>query len=143
VDHRSFRDQLAFSIGFVVSSNHVLLRRMLKEQTSDDARAQLDELVIGHLELSGFVIDEEHQVLRKRPPIPNHGQDAAAAPPAQPRAPSARPWRAVAPQRAVWVFKGMDLLSKDIHYVVIFTFLAACAASSDQMTSSEIEAFKH
>jgi hypothetical protein len=73
VDQCSFRDQLAFSIGFVVSSNHVLLRRMLKEHTSDDARAQLAELVIRHLELSGFAIDEEHQVLRKRPPTPNHG----------------------------------------------------------------------
>jgi hypothetical protein len=35
--------------------------------------ANLAELVIRHLELSGFTIDEEHQVLRKRPPTPNHG----------------------------------------------------------------------
>jgi DNA-directed RNA polymerase specialized sigma54-like protein len=73
VDHRSFRDQLAFSIGFAVSSNRELLRRMLKEHASDDARQQLAERVIEHLELSGFVIDEAQQVMRKRPPSANHG----------------------------------------------------------------------
>jgi hypothetical protein len=29
--------------------------------------------VVEHLEQSGFKIDEEHQVLKKRPPSANHG----------------------------------------------------------------------
>jgi hypothetical protein len=37
-DHRSFRDQLAFSIGFAVTRSRVLLRRILKEHGPDDAR---------------------------------------------------------------------------------------------------------
>jgi hypothetical protein len=73
VDHRSFRDQLAFSIGFAVSRSRDLLRRILKEHASDDARQMLAERVVEHLEQSGFEIDEEHQVLRKRPPSANHG----------------------------------------------------------------------
>jgi hypothetical protein len=68
VDHRSFRDQLAFSIGFAVSRSRDLLRRLLKEHVADDAREQLAERVIDHLELSGFEIDEGEQVMRKRPP---------------------------------------------------------------------------
>jgi hypothetical protein len=35
--------------------------------------------VVEHLEQSGFEIDEEHQVLRKRPPTRNHGWPAASA----------------------------------------------------------------
>jgi hypothetical protein len=73
VDHRSFRDQLAFSIGFAVSRSRDLLRRLLKQHTPDDARQQLAERVIDHLELSGFEIDEEGQALRKRPATKPHG----------------------------------------------------------------------
>jgi hypothetical protein len=73
VDHRSFRDQLALSIGFAVTRSRDLLRRILKEHAPDDARQQLDHRVLDHLEQSGFEIDEEHQVLRKRPPPRMHG----------------------------------------------------------------------
>jgi hypothetical protein len=73
VDHRSFRDQLAFSIGFAVTRSRKLLRRLLTEHASDDARQMLAERVVQHLEQSGFEIDEERQVLRKRPPTPKHG----------------------------------------------------------------------
>jgi hypothetical protein len=40
MDHRSFRDQLAFSIGFAVSQSRDLLRRLLKEHITDDARQE-------------------------------------------------------------------------------------------------------
>ena len=40
-DHRSFRAQLAFSIGFVVARSRDLLRRILKEHVTDDAREML------------------------------------------------------------------------------------------------------
>jgi hypothetical protein len=33
----------------------------------------LAERVMEHLELAGFEIDEAEQVMRKRPPTPNHG----------------------------------------------------------------------
>ena len=72
VDHRSFRDQLAFSIGFAVTRSRALLRRLLKEHTPDDARQMLAERVVEELELS-FEIDEFDQVMRKRPPTANHG----------------------------------------------------------------------
>jgi hypothetical protein len=49
LDHRSFRDQLAFSIGFAVSRSRVLLRRLLKEH-----RRELAERVVEQLELSGL-----------------------------------------------------------------------------------------
>ena len=73
MDHRSFRDQLAFSIGFAVTRSRDLLRRILNEHAADDARQMLAERVVQHLEQSGFEIDEERQVLRKRPPTPKHG----------------------------------------------------------------------
>jgi hypothetical protein len=73
MDHRSFRDQLAFSIGFAVSRSRDLLRRILMEHTADDARQMLAKRVIEHLELSGFEIDEANQVMRKRPPTRWHG----------------------------------------------------------------------
>jgi hypothetical protein len=73
VDHRSFRDQFAFSIGFAVSQSRALLRRLLKEHAPDDARQMLAERVVEHLELSGFEIDEGEQVMRKRPPTRDHG----------------------------------------------------------------------
>ena len=73
MDHRSFRDQLAFSIGFTVSRSRDLLRRLLKEHAPDDARQMLAKRVVEHLELSGFEIDEAEQVLRKRSPPKPHG----------------------------------------------------------------------
>jgi hypothetical protein len=73
VDHRSFRDQLAFSIGFAVTRSRDLLRRLIKEHAPDDARQMLAARVVEHLEQSGFEIDEAEQVMRKRPPTPNHG----------------------------------------------------------------------
>jgi hypothetical protein len=54
VDHRSFRDQLAFSIGFAVTRSRALLRRLLTEHAPDDARQMLAERVIGHLEQGGL-----------------------------------------------------------------------------------------
>ena len=66
VDHRSFRDQLAFSIGYAVSRSRDLLRRLLKEHITDDARQQLAERVVEHLELSGFEIDEQERIMRKQ-----------------------------------------------------------------------------
>jgi hypothetical protein len=40
---------------------------------ADDARQQLAERVVEHLELLGFEIDEAEQAMRKRPPPPGHG----------------------------------------------------------------------
>jgi hypothetical protein len=73
MDHRAFRDQLAFSIGYTISQSRDLLRRLLKEHVADDARQQLAARVIEHLERSGFEIDEAEQVMRKRPPPAMHG----------------------------------------------------------------------
>ena len=73
MDHRSFRDTLLFSIGFVIARNRALLRRLLKEHVTDDTRHQLARKVVEHLELSGFEIDEERQVMTKKPPTHGHG----------------------------------------------------------------------
>jgi hypothetical protein len=64
----SFRDLLLFGIGFAIGQNRDLLRRILKEHVADDARQMLAKRVVDHLELSGFEIDEERQVMTKRPP---------------------------------------------------------------------------
>ena len=64
---------LAFSIGFMIERNRTLLRRILKEHVTDDARQMLGKKVIEHLELSGFEIHEDEQVMRKRPPTLGHG----------------------------------------------------------------------
>ena len=72
MDHGSFRNQLAFAIGFAVSRSRDVLRRLLKEHASDDARDQLAERVVQHLEQSGFEIDEDGQALRRKPPRPPH-----------------------------------------------------------------------
>jgi hypothetical protein len=72
VDHRSFRDQLAFSIGFAVARSRDLLRRLLKEHVTDDTQQRLANRVVEHLELVGFKIDEADQVMKKRPPTANH-----------------------------------------------------------------------
>ena len=66
MDHSSFRDQLLFSIGFVIARNRDLLRRLLKQHVTDDTRQQLAERVVEHLELSGFEIDEQERVMRKK-----------------------------------------------------------------------------
>jgi hypothetical protein len=66
MDHHSFRDQLTFSIGFALGRNRDLLRRLLKEHVTDDARDVLARKVIEHLEMSGFEIDESSQTMRKR-----------------------------------------------------------------------------
>jgi hypothetical protein len=73
MDHRSFRDMLAFSIGFTITRSRDLLRRLLNEHITDDARQQLAERVVEHLERSGFEIDEADQVMRKRPERKPHG----------------------------------------------------------------------
>jgi hypothetical protein len=73
VDHRSFRDMLVSSIGFAISRNRDLLRRLLKEHVTDATREQLAKRVVERLELSGFEIDEAQQIMRKRPPTHGHG----------------------------------------------------------------------
>jgi hypothetical protein len=73
VDHRSFRDHLAFSIGFAVTRSRTLLRRLLKEHAPDDAQAELAKRVVEHLEQSGFEIDEADQIMKRRPPTGWHG----------------------------------------------------------------------
>jgi hypothetical protein len=70
----SFRDLLLFGIGFAIRQNRDLLRRILKEHVADDARQMLAKrVVVEHLELSGFEIDEERQVMRKTPPTHGRG----------------------------------------------------------------------
>ena len=68
-----FRDLLTFSIGFIIERNRPLLRRILKEHVADDTRQLLAKKVVEHLELSGFEIDEERQVMTKKPPTHGHG----------------------------------------------------------------------
>ena len=72
MDHRSFRDQLVFSIAFAVTRSRDLLRRILKEHAPDDARQMLAERVVEHLEASGFEVDEAGEALRRKPPAPLH-----------------------------------------------------------------------
>jgi len=73
MDHRSFRDMLVSSIGFAISRNRDLLRRLLSEHVTDATRAQLAKRVVEHLELSGFQIDEARQIMMKRPGSHGHG----------------------------------------------------------------------
>jgi DNA-directed RNA polymerase specialized sigma54-like protein len=56
-----------------VRRSRELLRQILREHAPDDARQQLAERVVEHLEQSGFEIDEAEQVMRKHPPSANHG----------------------------------------------------------------------
>ena len=72
MDHRSFRAQLVFSIGFALSRSRELLRRVLREHAPDDARRELAERVVKDLEGSGFELDEQARALRQRPPTPPH-----------------------------------------------------------------------
>jgi hypothetical protein len=55
-----------FSIGFAIGQQRALLRRILSEHVTDATREQLARRVIAHLELSGFVIDEQERVMKKR-----------------------------------------------------------------------------
>ena len=73
----SFREHLVFSIGFALTRSRSLLRRLLKEHAPDDARHELAERVVRHLEESGFELDEEGRALRKRPPLEPHGMARA------------------------------------------------------------------
>jgi hypothetical protein len=50
----------------VIERNRTLLRRLLKEHVTDDTRRRLAEKVVEHLELSGFEIDEQERVMRKK-----------------------------------------------------------------------------
>jgi hypothetical protein len=68
----SFRDHLVFSIGFALSRSRGLLRRLLREHAPDDARQELAERVITHLDGSGYELDEGARTLRQRPPVPPH-----------------------------------------------------------------------
>jgi hypothetical protein len=69
----SFRDHLVFSIGFALTRSRGLLRRLLKEHAPDDARQELGERVVKHLEQSGFELDEAQKALKERPPLEPHG----------------------------------------------------------------------
>ena len=69
----SFREHLVFSIGFALTRSRQLLRRLLQEHAPDDAKHELAERVVKHLEQSGFELDEEAGALRKRPPLKPHG----------------------------------------------------------------------
>jgi hypothetical protein len=44
-----------------------------RRMSQDDARQQVARKVVEHLELSGFEIDEERQVMTKRRPAHGHG----------------------------------------------------------------------
>jgi hypothetical protein len=65
MDHRSFRDPLIFSIALAVSRSRDLLRRIVREHVTDDARQQLAERVVRDLERSGFELDEEQPVAQE------------------------------------------------------------------------------
>jgi hypothetical protein len=56
-----------------VTRRRDLLRRIMTEHAPDDARHMIAERVVKHLEQSGFEIDEGEEIMRRRPPPPNHG----------------------------------------------------------------------
>jgi hypothetical protein len=60
--------QLAFGIGFPLTRRRDLLRQILREHAPDDARRQLAERLVQHLERSNFEIDEKSKALRRHPP---------------------------------------------------------------------------
>lgn len=60
------------SATIALSRSRDLLRRLLREHAPDDARRELAERVVTHLEQSGFELDERGKVLRKRPPVRPH-----------------------------------------------------------------------
>jgi hypothetical protein len=65
MDRQSFRD-LLLRHRLCHPAEPPIERRLLKEHIADDAREQLAKKVLEHLDLSGFEIDEERQVMRKR-----------------------------------------------------------------------------
>jgi hypothetical protein len=75
MDHRSFRAQLEFSIGFAIAQSRALLRRILiltgpclRRRAAGACRARGEDV-----ERSGFELDEDGQALRKHPPLQPHG----------------------------------------------------------------------
>jgi len=75
----SFREHLVFSIGLALTRSRTLLRRLLKEHAPDDARQEVAERVVKHLEQSEYELGEDGQALRKRPPLPTHGMPGTSA----------------------------------------------------------------
>ncbi len=69
----SFRKHLVFSLGLALSRKRALMRRILSEHTPDDARQQLAQSVVRHLEQSGYQVDEEARALKALPPLEPHG----------------------------------------------------------------------
>jgi hypothetical protein len=65
LDQLSFRESLLFSIDFAVAQNRDLLRRILKEDASGAARDMLVKRVLEQLELCGFEINEDQQVMTR------------------------------------------------------------------------------
>jgi hypothetical protein len=58
MDQGSFRDRLAFAIGFAISRSRDLLRRIVRQHAPDDARQLLAQRVVRHVKRPGFEIDE-------------------------------------------------------------------------------------
>ena len=58
MDQGSFRDRLAFAIGFAISRSRDLLRRIVRQHVPDDARQLLAQRVVRHVKQSGFEICE-------------------------------------------------------------------------------------
>jgi hypothetical protein len=48
------------------------MREILRQHATDQPRQELAERVVKHLEQSGFELDEQQQVLRRRPPTSLH-----------------------------------------------------------------------
>jgi hypothetical protein len=74
--------RLTSSIGFAVSCSRNLLRRLFKKHAPDDARQELAERVVEHLEASGFEIDEAGAALKEEAPcaaIPDASRVAPTA----------------------------------------------------------------
>jgi hypothetical protein len=67
-------DQLLFAIGFALIRSRDLLREIVRQHVTEDARRELGRRVVQHLERQGFEVDEEGQTLRRRPPGRDHGR---------------------------------------------------------------------
>jgi hypothetical protein len=55
---QSSQSKRDFSIGFAITRSRDLLPRLIREHAPDDARGQLAERVVEHLEASGFEVDD-------------------------------------------------------------------------------------
>jgi hypothetical protein len=62
----------SFRSAFSIERNQPLLRRVLREHVSDDAREMLAKRVLEHLQFWGFEIDEDGQALWRKPPRTAH-----------------------------------------------------------------------